>query len=63
MGPAFADNDEEDGMELPRIDLGSLPELDATTGLFGSLSAGGSDDTIVAIMVYVFDHALVEMLL
>lgn len=63
MGPSSADNEEEDGMELPRIDLGSLPELEASTGLFGSLSAGGMDDTIVAIMVYVFDHAMVEMLL
>lgn len=49
-------------MTLPKIDLGSLPELDAATGLFGSFSAN-SDDTIVAIMVYVYDHLQVEMLL
>lgn len=49
-------------MELPKIDLGSLPDLDAATGLFGSFSEA-ADDTIVAIMVYVYDHVLVEMLL
>lgn len=49
-------------MNLPRIDMSSLPDLDAATGLFGSFSAG-SDDTIVVIMVYVYDHMLVEMLL
>ena len=53
----------EESMDFPKIDLGSLPELDVATGLFGSLSAGGSDDTIVAIMVYVYDHSLIDMLL
>ncbi len=50
-------------MDLPKIELGSLPDLDTMSGLFGSLSAGGSDDTIVAIMVYVYDHTLFDMLL
>ncbi len=50
-------------MNLPKIDLGTLPELDVATGLFGSLPVQASDDTIIAIMVYVYDHALVEMLL
>ena len=50
-------------MKFPEIDLGSLPDLDATTGLFGSVSSAGTDDTVVAIMVYVYDHMLVEMLL
>jgi len=50
-------------MKFPEIELGSLPDLDATTGLFGSFSSAGPDDTIVAIMVYVYDHMLVEMLL
>ncbi len=54
---------EEELMDFPKIDLGSLPDLEAATGLFGSLSAGGSDDTIVAIMVYVYDHSLIDMLL
>lgn len=49
-------------MKLPKIDLGSLPDLDAATGLFGSHSSI-SDDSIVAIMVYVYDHLQVEMLL
>lgn len=50
-------------MELPKIELGSLPDLDAAAGLFGSFLAGGSDDTIVAIMVYVYDNLQVERLL
>ncbi len=45
-------------MNLPTIDLASVPDLDMATGIFGSLSplAGpGSDDRIVIIMVYVYD--------
>lgn len=44
-------------MNLPKIDISSLPGLDQVSGLFGSLvaSAGGLDDTIVVIMVYVYD--------
>lgn len=50
-------------MKFPEIELGSLPDLEAATGLFGSFPATGSDDTVVAIMVYVYDHMLIEMLL
>ena len=53
-------------MELPRIDLSSLPGLDTVTGLFGSLSANGGptvDDRIVVIMVYLYEIAPTEALL
>lgn len=44
-------------MQLPKIDLGSLPGLDTVTGLFGSLIAATPtiDDRVVVIMVYVYD--------
>jgi len=44
-------------MNLPSIDLSSLPGLDTVTGLFGSLvsSAPTIDDRIVVIMVYVYE--------
>lgn len=45
-------------MELPAIDITSLPSLDTVTGLFGSLSAAGGptvDDRVVVIMVYVYE--------
>lgn len=45
-------------MDLPKIDISSLPGLDTVTGLFGSLSANGGptvDDRVVVIMVYVYE--------
>jgi hypothetical protein len=45
-------------MNLPKIDLASLPDLDQLTGLFGSmadLSRVQSDDSIVVLMVLVYD--------
>lgn len=45
-------------MNLPKIDLESLPGLDAVQGLFGSLSDLASatvDDRIVVLMVYVYE--------
>lgn len=45
-------------MNLPKIDLESLPGLDAVQGLFGSLSdlANASvDDRIVVLMVYIYE--------
>ena len=45
-------------MQLPKIDLSALPDLDQLTGVFGSLGqqAGGwSDDTLIVIMVFVYD--------
>ena len=45
-------------MNLPKIDLDSLPGLDAVQGLFGSLSDLASatiDDRIVILMVYLYE--------
>ena len=44
-------------MNLPTIDLASLPGLETATGIFGAtLGAGPTyDDRIVAIMVYVYE--------
>jgi len=44
-------------MSTPKIDLASLPALDKTTGIFGSVSQSSAtyDDRIVVIMVYVYD--------
>ncbi|MBX7492541.1 hypothetical protein K3163_04895 [Qipengyuania sp. 1NDW9] len=47
-------------MNLPKIDLTSLPELDTVTGLFGSLSASEDptvDDRVVVIMTYIYEVA------
>ena len=51
-------------MNLPKIDLSALPDLHTLTGAFGSLfqpgsaSDGGSDDTIVVIMVFVYERLI-----
>lgn len=44
-------------MNLPSIDLSSLPGLDTVTGLFGSLVAASAtiDDRVVVIMVYIYE--------
>ena len=45
-------------MNLPKIDLDSLPGLDAAQGIFGSLSdlaTASVDDRVVVLMVYVYD--------
>lgn len=46
-------------MDLPMIDLASLPDLDTLTGVFGSMvnkaRAGGSDDTIVILMTFIYE--------
>jgi hypothetical protein len=46
-------------MNLPKIDLSALPDLDTLTGVFGSLAnplqAAGSDDSVVIIMVYIYE--------
>lgn len=46
-------------MKLPKIDLSSLPDLDTLTGMFGSLMHTirivESDDSIVTIMVIVYE--------
>lgn len=46
-------------MNLPKIDIASLPDLDQLTGLFGSLfdtaRAQSSDDTIVILMTFLYE--------
>ena len=48
-------------MQLPKIDLSMLPDLDTLTGLFGSLMAGGPshDDTIVVIATMIYEGGIV----
>lgn len=46
-------------MKLPQIDLSALPDLDVLTGVFGSLSHPAqallSDDSIIDLMVFIYD--------
>ena len=45
-------------MDLPKIDLDSLPGLDVAQGIFGSLSdiaTATVDDRVVVLMIYVYD--------
>lgn len=46
-------------MNLPKIDLSALPDLDTLTGMFGSLAGPlqviESDDTVVIVMVMIYD--------
>lgn len=46
-------------MDLPKIDLATLPELDTLTGLFGSFArpaqALQSDDTLLVLMTFIYD--------
>ena len=41
-------------MQLPKIDLSALPDLETLTGLFGSLTADmpGHDDTVVILATF-----------
>lgn len=47
-------------MNLPKIDISSLPDLDVLTGLFGSLKhfdpgLAASNDLIIVLMVYIYE--------
>lgn len=46
-------------MNLPKIDISALPDLDTLTGVFGSVmhpvQAAASDDTLIVLMVFVYD--------
>lgn len=45
-------------MDLPNIDLSSLPDLQTLTGVFGSLldtAKGQSDDRIIVLMTYLYN--------
>lgn len=49
-------------MNLPKIDLSSLPDLAALTGVFGSHATRpwpGHDDSIVIIATVVYESGLV----
>lgn len=52
-------------MNVPKIDLSSLPGLDTATGIFGSALKSGVtyDDGVVEIMVYVYDNLPPEALI
>lgn len=45
-------------MNLPKIDLASLPGLETAQGLYGSATQLGAmyEDSVVAVMVYVYDN-------
>ena len=52
-------------MNLPSIDLASLPGLDTATGLFGSLSNladATTDDRVIVLMVYIYETVPPEAL-
>jgi hypothetical protein len=46
-------------MNLPKIDLSNLPDLDSLTGAFGSLAdfarVQSSDDSIVILMTFLYE--------
>lgn len=44
-------------MNLPAIDLASLPGIDVAMGIFGSVSAQSPTygDGVVAIMIYIYE--------
>lgn len=48
-------------MQLPKIDLSALPDLDTLTGLFGTLvtKSPGHDDTVVILATFVYDAGVV----
>ena len=47
-------------MNLPKIDVSALPDLDTITGIFGSLAHTAhvqtSDDTLIIMMVFLYDY-------
>lgn len=49
-------------MELPKIDISALPDLDTLTGVFGSLSHPiqglQSNDTLIMMMTFIYDVIL-----
>ncbi|MCZ8173099.1 MAG: hypothetical protein O9272_15300 [Brevundimonas sp.] len=46
-------------MNLPKLDVSSLPDLDTLTGVFGSLAnpaqALQSDDSVIVIMTFIYE--------
>jgi hypothetical protein len=42
-------------MKLPMIDLSKLPDLSTLTGMFGTTTQPGHDDTIIVIAAVVYE--------
>ena len=47
-------------MNLPKIDISSLPDLDVLTGMYGSIKhpdpgLNASNDLIIVLMVYIYE--------
>ena len=42
-------------MELPTIDLSTLPDLDTLTGVYGCNASRGPDDSMIILMAYLFE--------
>ncbi|MCZ8320003.1 MAG: hypothetical protein ACK442_01390 [Novosphingobium sp.] len=46
-------------MNLPKLDVSALPDLDTLTGVFGSLAnpaqALQSDDSVIVIMTFIYE--------
>lgn len=46
-------------MNLPKIDVSALPDLETLTGVFGSIvhaaPAAQSDDSVIIIMTFIYD--------
>ncbi|WP_164931273.1 hypothetical protein [Erythrobacter sp. HKB08] len=53
-------------MNLPKIELSDIPDLDDAAGLFGTMSdvaSAATDDRVVVIMVFVYETMPPEALL
>ncbi len=42
-------------MNLPKIDISSLPDLDTPTGIHGSRLEQRTDDTLIVLMTYLYE--------
>lgn len=42
-------------MKLPKIDLSSLPDMETLSGVFGTNSTPGHDDTVIVIATIVYE--------
>ena len=42
-------------MQLPKIDISTLPDLGTMTGVYGSTAGRGQDDSIIILMAYIFE--------
>ena len=49
-------------MDLPKIDANSIPDLAELTGMFGSVTGPGHDDSVVVIKVFVYEQIPPQLL-